>query len=197
MRTDPYEALLRSYSIWTPGVAMFRRAVFGSVGGFDASLHGPKDYELYLRVASEFPIHHHDGLVVDWRQHGANTTRDSARMLRDTLKVLRSQRERVRGTREYEQAYKQDIKSWQSLYGNALFKDMLIHARKREWRQVLWDMSVLIRHDPGVFLRAYRELRALARDRSYASIISAHWRDPWHKAPKGSVPGKTSAPSEP
>jgi glycosyltransferase involved in cell wall biosynthesis len=197
IRTDYYGALLRDNYIGTPGVAMFRRSVFDSVGGFDTSLHAAEDYDLYLRVASEFPIHHHDRLVVSWRRHGANTSHDSARMLKATLKMLRSQQERVRGAKEYEEASKQGIKSWRALYTNALFKDMLVHVRKREWKQVLWDMSGLIRHDPGVFLRAYRELRTLARDRSYASLISTYWRDPWHKAPKGTVPGETSAPSEP
>src|SRR5215207_9859205 len=181
--TDYYGELLRGNYIGTPGAAMFRRSVFDSVGGFDTTLHAAEDYELYLRVASEFPIHKHGELVLDYRQHGANTSRDSARMLRDTLKVLHSQRERVRGGKVYEEAYKHGIKSWQSLYGNALLKDVLVHARKREWKQGLWEMLVLIRHDPGVFLRAYRKVMALAHDRSHTSTISAYWRNPWHKGP--------------
>jgi glycosyltransferase involved in cell wall biosynthesis len=176
--TDYYGELLRGNYIGPPGAAMFRRSVFDSVGGFDTTLHAAEDYELYLRVASEFPIHKHGELVLDYRQHGANTTRDSARMLRDTLKVLHSQRERVRGEKAYEEAYKHGITLWQSVYGNALFKDVLVHVRKLEWKQGLWDMLVLIRHDPGFFLRAYQKLRALAHDQSYTSVISAYWRNP-------------------
>ena len=164
---------------------MFRRSVFDSVGGFDtsASLQGSEDYHLYLRVTSEFPIHHHYKFVVDYREHEANTSRDSARMLQSTLKALRSHKRRIRGKKEHERAYKHGIKSWQSLYGNALLKDVLVHARKREWKQGLWDMLVLIWHDPGVFLRAYRKVMALAHDRSYTSTIYAYWRNPWHKGP--------------
>jgi glycosyltransferase involved in cell wall biosynthesis len=185
MITDPYGALLRGNLSFTPGAAMFRRSVFDSVGGFDpsASLRGAEDYHLYLRVASEFPIHHHYELVVEYREHEAGVSRDSARMLQSTLNALHSQQERVGGTKEYEEAYKHGIKSWQSMYGNALFKDVLVHARQREWKQGLRDMLVLIRHDPKVFLRAYLKLRALAHDRSYTSTISPYWRNPWHKDP--------------
>jgi len=183
MMTDPYRTLLRGNLSFTPGAAMFRRSVFDSVGGFDtsASLQGSEDYHLYLRVASEFPIHHHYGFVVDYREHEANTSRDSAKMLQNTLNALDSQQERVKGTKEYEEAYIHGIRSWQRLYGNALFKEVLVHARQREWKQGLRGMLVLIRHDPKVFLRACLKLRALAHDRTYTSTISAYWRNLWHK----------------
>jgi glycosyltransferase involved in cell wall biosynthesis len=180
--TDYYEALLRdSY----PGLndVMFRRAVLEAVGGFDASLPAAEDYDLYLRVASKFAIHHHDEVVAQYRRHAANSHHESARMLQYTLGVIRSHKRRIRGKKEHERAYKHGIKSWQRLYGNALFKDVLVHARKREWKQGLWDMLVLIWHDPGVFLRAYRKVMARAHDRSYTSTISAYWRNPWHKDP--------------
>jgi glycosyltransferase involved in cell wall biosynthesis len=181
--TDYYGELLRGNYIGTPGAVMFRRSVFDSVGGFDTTLHAAEDYHLYLRVASEFPIHKHGELVLDYREHEANTSRDSAKMLRDTLKVLHSQQKRVMGGKGYEEAYKHGISLWRRLYGNALLKDVLVHVRKREWKQGLWDMLVLIRHDPGVFLRACLKVMALAHDRSYTSTISAYWRNPWHKGP--------------
>jgi glycosyltransferase involved in cell wall biosynthesis len=180
--TDYYEALLRdSY----PGMndVMFRRAVLEAVGGFDASLPAAEDYDLYLRVASKFAIHHHDEVVAQYRRHAANMHHESARMLQSTLKAHHSQQERIKGTKEYEEAYKHGIKSWQRLYGNALLKDVLGHARQREWKQGLRGMLVLIRHDPKVFLRACLKLRALVHDRSYTSTISAYWRNPWHKDP--------------
>jgi glycosyltransferase involved in cell wall biosynthesis len=181
--TDYYGELLRGNYIGTPGAVMFRRSVFDSVGGFDTTLHAAEDYELYLRVASEFPIHKHGELVLDYREHEANTSRDSAKMLRDTLKVLHSQQKRVMGGKGYEEAYKHGISLWRRLYGNALLKDVLVHVRKREWKQGLWDMLVLIRHDPKVFLRACLKVMALAHNRSYTSTIYAYWRNPWHKGP--------------
>ena len=180
--TDYYETLLRdSY----PGLndVMFRRAVLEAVCGFDTSLPVAEDYDLYLRVASKFAIHHHDEVVAQYRRHAANSHHESGRMLQYTLGVIRSHKRRIRGKKEHERAYKHGIKSWQSLYGNALLKDVLVHARKREWKQGLRDMLVLIRHDPGVFLRAYRKVMALAHDRSHTSTISAYWRNPWHKGP--------------
>ena len=39
---------------------MFRRTVFESVAGFDPSVNRCEDYDLYLRIARQFPIHGHE-----------------------------------------------------------------------------------------------------------------------------------------
>jgi glycosyltransferase involved in cell wall biosynthesis len=165
MGADHYGALLRGNHIGMHATVMYRRAVFESVGGFDTSLNAAEDYDLYLRVAGEFPIYCHDKVVAEYRRHEANTLHESARMLKYTLAALRSQRGRVRGETEYREAYKNGIRFWQSLYGDALARKVLVHARKREWKQGLGDTLVLLRYDPWVFVRAYRKLRERAHTR--------------------------------
>ncbi len=60
-----YLALLRDCYIWTPATVMYRREVFDSVGGFDTSVSPSADYDLYLRIARDFPIHFYDKVVAE------------------------------------------------------------------------------------------------------------------------------------
>src|SRR5215218_5649179 len=56
---DRYLALLRDNYISMPASVMYKRWVFGEVGGFDGSVDAAADWDFYLRVARRFPIHHH------------------------------------------------------------------------------------------------------------------------------------------
>src|SRR5215218_1807285 len=72
---DRYLSLLRDNYIMMPASVMYRRRVFGEVGGFDSSVDAAADWDLYLRIARRFPVHHHGGLVAEYRQHGASMNR--------------------------------------------------------------------------------------------------------------------------
>src|SRR5215218_167149 len=107
---DHYLALLRDNYISMPASVMYRRWVFGEVGGFDGTVDAAADWDLYLRVARRFPIHHHGEVVAEYRWHGANMTADPALMLRSTVSVLRGQRQLVEGNKRYEEALEEGIK---------------------------------------------------------------------------------------
>src|SRR5215210_5416608 len=55
---DGYVMLLQ-YCFGMPAVVMYRRWVFGEVGGFDSSVDAAADWDLYLRIARRFPVYHH------------------------------------------------------------------------------------------------------------------------------------------
>ena len=59
-----YIELLRSNYIWTPGVVMYRRAVFDSGRAFDTAAGGSADYELNIRIARRFAIGCHHQVVL-------------------------------------------------------------------------------------------------------------------------------------
>src|ERR671933_2460451 len=65
---DHYLGLLHYNSVWIPGSVMYRRSVFDPVGGFDPSVNGAADYDLYLRIARDYPVHHHGEAVLDYRR---------------------------------------------------------------------------------------------------------------------------------
>jgi glycosyltransferase involved in cell wall biosynthesis len=120
VRADYYQALLRSNYIWMPAMAAYRRGVFDSVGGFDGSWNAAADYDLYLRIASRFPIVSHDDVVADYRQHGSNMSRDPVLMLEASLAVLRRQRARARRSAALYAAWRGGMRHWREFYGEHL-----------------------------------------------------------------------------
>jgi glycosyltransferase involved in cell wall biosynthesis len=89
-----YRELLRSSYIWTIGAVLHRREALIQVDGFDlaSTIRGVEDYDLYLRLASRFPVTAHPEVVVEYRQHAGSMSMDSALMLASVHNVLERQR---------------------------------------------------------------------------------------------------------
>jgi glycosyltransferase involved in cell wall biosynthesis len=148
VKGDPYLALLRDNYISMPASVMYRRWVFGEVGGFDGSVDAAADWDLYLRIARRFPIYHHGRVVADYRWHGSNMTADPALMLRSTVSVLRGQRPYVEGNERYEEAYEEGINLFREHNGINLAKEVRSLARGRDPRRALRGAMVLARYYP-------------------------------------------------
>jgi glycosyltransferase involved in cell wall biosynthesis len=165
---DHYLALLHSCYIRVHAV-MYRRSVFHTVGGFDTSLSASEDYDLYLRIARDYPVRHHGEVVAEYRRrHGANMTIDPALILSTSVAVHRSQRKHVRGHKQYEEAYRTGMRRRQSTHGDRLVGEVRGHLRRGEWKRALRGMSVLLRYYPWgialLFLNGRRmERRRLAQ----------------------------------
>lgn len=114
---DHYDGLSRGDRIAMHATVMYRRAAFDAVGSFDPSLKACEDYDLYLRVARRFPICSYDETVAQYRQHGAQMTRDAMLMLDASVAVLRSQWEYVRWDERYKTSYKTGLVFWREWYG--------------------------------------------------------------------------------
>jgi glycosyltransferase involved in cell wall biosynthesis len=145
---DHYLALLRDNYISMPAVVTYRRGVFAEVGGFDSRVDAAADWDLYLRIARRFPVHHHGELVAEYRWHGANMSGDPALMLSSTVTVLRSQRDHVKGNGQYEEAWKRGIKLFQEHNGMNLAQEIRSRVRRQEWKRTLKDVVVLGRYFP-------------------------------------------------
>jgi SAM-dependent methyltransferase len=153
-----YLALLRGNYIGMHATVVFRRPVLELVGGFDTSLQAAEDYDLYLRIARRYPIARHATLVAEYRQHGSNMGRDSARMLTSVLAVLRKQRIYVKGNPNYKEAYRTGIRYWQRYYGAPLTKEVRAHLEAHQWKQALLNTLVLLRYAPSALIEAGQRL---------------------------------------
>src|SRR5215207_3618778 len=160
---DHYLELLREGPSWPPVTVMFRRSVFESVGGFDASLRAAEDYDMYLRIARRWPINRHDEVVAQYRVHSASLNHNAALMLKSTLAVLRPQWKHVKGNKQYEEALKRGIRVGQDHYGSRLAYKVLAHARRWEWKQAVGDLLALLRYHPRVPVRACQKLASRMR----------------------------------
>jgi glycosyltransferase involved in cell wall biosynthesis len=145
---DYYLALLRGCPIFATGSVMYRREIFEVVGGFNPSLSPAADYDLYYRIASQFPIRCHEETIAEYRKHGASMTRSGELMLRCNLAALRLQWKHVKGSRVRRDAYKAGIRFWKETWGRYVVEQIRLALARREWKRATQGMLSLLRYSP-------------------------------------------------
>jgi Glycosyl transferase family 2 len=144
---DHYQRLLLDCFIWSGSSVVYRRAALESVGAFDEHLRAADDYDLYLKLAHQYPVFCHDTVVTEYRRHGANTTRDAGVVLRTELAVLDAQRSVVR-TRRERRARRAGIRRARRAHGRALASQIASEWHEGRRRRALTDLSTLVRMAP-------------------------------------------------
>ena len=154
IKENHYRTFLDYNYIGTIGQVMFRRSVFVSEPGFDASVPGCDDAELYMRLAKDFPVHCHDQIVVQYRVHGANTSGNKAMMLRSMTTVYGRHLEQARGNPELESLCRQQIELCRKFLAQELKK------RARDGYKSNWLVKRLldVRHriEAALIFRRYK-----------------------------------------
>lgn len=84
-RTDQSNAieLFVRYNRIVPSSAMIRKVCFERLGGFDESLYGLGDWDMWLRLALEYDIAFIDEPLTHYRVHSANASYQNQKMLID------------------------------------------------------------------------------------------------------------------
>jgi glycosyltransferase involved in cell wall biosynthesis len=162
---DAYSRLLSGCPILVPAV-MYRRASFQVFPGFDTSMSAAEDYHLYYRIARELPIHFHDIVVAEVRQHHANMTSNTALMLRSNLTALQTQWQYVKANPEYKEAYRAGLRFWRTHYGGRLAAELPNRIRLGEWKRALSAIVLLLRLSPRVSGSSPRLVSIMERQRS-------------------------------
>ena len=165
---DYYLHLLRDNFIWMPAQVLYRRAIFERNEGFRKSADHSCDYELYLRIARQYPICCHGTTVSQWRQHGRNTSAEFGTMLRSTMTVYRQQRRHAASDPQRRQAYRHGVAFWQARYAADAADKAARHFEQAriEFGKGMKDLAAVAVHAPGVFAhRLGRKLGNLLRTR--------------------------------
>ncbi|MBX2857611.1 MAG: glycosyltransferase family 2 protein [Cellvibrionaceae bacterium] len=81
------EQLTCSNFIGTSGVIV-ERSVFLEIGGFDGGLRSIQDWDLWLRIASEYPVSYADAALVRYRVHSESTSRSARKTLPNHKRVI-------------------------------------------------------------------------------------------------------------
>jgi glycosyltransferase involved in cell wall biosynthesis len=149
---DYYLTLLQYNFIGVPAMVTYRRSVFDTVVGFDNSVSPAADYDMYLRVAREFPIHCHHQLVAEYRQHQSQMSRDAALMMKTVIAVLTSQKKYIKGNKQYEAANKKGMRTWRKGYGFQLFIELWEAARGGDIRRAIPAALRALRNYPEGFI---------------------------------------------
>lgn len=96
--------------------SIFPKALFESVEGFDETLRGPEDWDLWIRLASRAAVRSVPSLVAEYRMHGKSLSRQHERQLRDSTRVLRKYRSLHTDCRDCERAFKVAARRIKNMY---------------------------------------------------------------------------------
>jgi glycosyltransferase involved in cell wall biosynthesis len=163
-----HAVLLRTNPVWTPAMAIFRRAALAEMGGFAAGFDASADYDLYLRIARAYPVHDHGTLVAAYRRHDASMSGSASRMLRDTLAVMERHRPDAAYATQIE-LWREGCEAWRDFYGTQLTEEIREHVSARQLVQAFEKTCTLARYAPGILRReAGRKLRTMLSRVPYA-----------------------------
>jgi glycosyltransferase involved in cell wall biosynthesis len=158
---DHYRSLLAGNYVWTPGAAMYRRAVLDAVGGFDARAGGSADFDLNIRIARRWPVHCHGQTVLDYREHPESQSGDAGYMLRSAVGVRRRHRRLLPRGSDERAALDVGILAVQGDYGERLLDRMVAEGRRGAWGVAAGCLPPLLRYYPaGLGRRIVRRLRS-------------------------------------
>jgi glycosyltransferase involved in cell wall biosynthesis len=110
---DPYADFLTGNIVGMHASVLYRREIVMRVGGFDPGLRMCEDYDLYLRLARDYPIASHSAIVAEYRWHGRNMSMNAPQMLRTVLQVHARYRE---GTPRHRAAWRAGRRNWKRWY---------------------------------------------------------------------------------
>lgn len=80
--------LLEGNIIGPPSGVLVKREVFESVGGFDPLLSTAADWDMWIRIASRYPVGYIDEPLFKYRKHSSNMHYDIETQERDSRKIL-------------------------------------------------------------------------------------------------------------
>ena len=82
-----YDAFLKMNYIVSPGQTLIRRAALQIIGGFDESLWGADDWDLYIRLASKGKFVFADKLALFYRRHDGNASKNTRRLYLNSCRL--------------------------------------------------------------------------------------------------------------
>lgn len=166
--SSTYKELLKCCFIGNPGSVLYNRWVFSLVGEFDETNGPAADYDLYLRVARQFPIFCHHSPVVEYRKHGQNMSSDARVMLEATLTALKNQKQHVEAYQDLRVAYANGRQFWKRSYGELLIVSMYENLGRGNVMKAARDCYALVRLYPERFpifvVRKIRKLYSALRE---------------------------------
>ena len=86
---DPtFESIFDGCPLVSPGQSIIRKAAITEIGGFDKSIWGADDWDLYFRLGKKYQLKFVNKLSLHYRCHQSNASRDSRRMLKSCERVI-------------------------------------------------------------------------------------------------------------
>ncbi|WP_053093828.1 glycosyltransferase family 2 protein [Rufibacter radiotolerans] len=130
---------------------MFRKEVVEHYR-FDPSLRACEDYDLYLRIARNHLILHHQEFIAIYRFHEANTSYNFREMLEGSLKALQRQKSYLKSSVERE-AWIRGVAYWKEYYTKEALKSLFIALNKNSQNNKKGEEMLLLEYDKHLYLK--------------------------------------------
>jgi len=125
--------------------------VFRDTGTFNPSWRTFDDYDMYLRIAREFPISCHHATVLEHVCRDTDASRNPALLLRQVRAVLHSQRAFVRSRPAAREAYLAGLRFNREQLGGQLALSVESALRRRDWKTAIGESLELLHYYPEGF----------------------------------------------
>ncbi len=148
---NPFQHLIQIGNFILPSAVLIRRDCLLDVGLFDENLHGPEDFDLWLRLSLKSRVAFTPEPLVIRRVHGRNLTEDDENMVAESLKMW------------------EKVKKFEILRGQRQWRRVI---RKREAR-LYWSRGYYFfeRNQPA----AARASWAKGLRSSFSALMAAYW----------------------
>ncbi len=153
----------------SPGQTLIRKSALLAIGGFDPTIWGADDHDVWIRLSRIGEIRRYDRISLMYRVHEFNTSRDFERMFENAEKVIRKNLLGVTG-REHDQLERQGFRFLFRYGGKKLLwkgAGLICEGRFREGRD-------LIARSLEIFLPIARKDPKL-----FFQVVSAVLKSPW------------------
>ncbi|MBL8960351.1 MAG: glycosyltransferase [Gemmatimonadetes bacterium] len=115
---DPFVAVLRQSPFPMHAALLFWRRAVVDAGGYDEHLASCEDFDLTCRLLRRGSWVRHDQVVAAYRQHDANMSRDTRRMVATALTVMGRQWPFARDDDARQAAFADGVRFWATMYAN-------------------------------------------------------------------------------
>jgi glycosyltransferase involved in cell wall biosynthesis len=83
------EMLFGGNPFGSPGQTLIRKSALLAIGGFDPTIWGADDHDVWIRLSRMGEIRRYDRISLMYRIHASNTSRDTGKMFENAEKVIR------------------------------------------------------------------------------------------------------------
>ncbi|GEO05596.1 hypothetical protein AAE02nite_32600 [Adhaeribacter aerolatus] len=153
---DHFLWLLSGNYICMHAAVMFQRWVFNK-WRYDTTLRACEDYDLYLSIARNHPVMHHQHKLAVYRRYDTSMSFNIPVMLRNTLKVLEKHSKDLRTETEKE-ALKKGILNYQKNYGPQIISGLFNQRVKTAQRLEKNDIRLLLKYSPRLMVDFIKHL---------------------------------------
>lgn len=167
---DPYKLLLNGNFIGMHATVMYDRAKLVEAGGFNTNLSACEDYEVYLKLASKYPVCAHQKKLALYRIHNENMSRRHLMMLQSAIKVLSDHKKLVIKNSELSLAYKKGVNGWTNYY----FSNYFEKSTEMDLRDELKYLTPIFKSNP-VILKKYTIKKMKALLKSFVPANTKRW----------------------